>query len=50
MDRAIEGLIQRNLKIWADVEDKICFDQTLNLGVGVDLRPCSRDDLLTERP
>ena len=30
-----EGINQRNLKIGADVADKICFGRTKNLGAGV---------------
>ena len=30
-----EGINQRNLKIWADVADKICFGRTQQLGMGV---------------
>ena len=44
-----EGINQINLKIWADVADKICFGRK-NLGVGVDFRPCSEGDFLTGRP
>ena len=29
-----EGINQRNLKIWADVSDKICFSRTLKFGTG----------------
>ena len=44
----IEGMIQRNLKIWTDVADKICFGRIpKNLGVGDDYRPCSEGDFLT---
>ena len=46
-----EGINQRNLKIWADVADKICLGcwaVPKNLGVGVDFRPCSEGDFLTE--
>ena len=45
-----EGMNQRNLKIWANVVDKICFGRTKNLGVGVDFRPCSEGNFLTGRP
>ena len=39
-----EGMIQRNLKIWADVAVPKDF------GVGVDFWPCSDGDFLTGRP
>ena len=43
-----EGINQRNLKIWADVADKIYFGRLpINLGVGVDFQLCS-DNLLTK--
>ena len=44
-----EGINQRNLKIWADVADKICFGRTQQLGMGVNFRPCSDGDFLTGR-
>ena len=44
-----EGIHQRNLKIRADVADKICFNRPKNLGVGVDFRPFSEGDFLTVR-
>ena len=43
-----EGINQRNLKIWADVADKICVDIPKNLGV--DFRPCSEGNFLTGSP
>ena len=46
-----EGINQRNLKIWADPADKICFGRNyINLGLGFDFRPCSEDNFLTGRP
>ena len=30
-----ERINQRNLKFWADVADKICFDRTYNFGIGI---------------
>ena len=45
-----EGKNQKNLKIWADVADKLCLAVPKNLGVGVDFRPCSEGDFLTGRP
>ena len=29
-----EGINQRNLKIWVDVADKICFGRTEKFGIG----------------
>ena len=29
-----EGINQINLKIWADVADKICFGRTYKFGIG----------------
>ena len=34
-----EGINQRNLKLWAEMADKICFDRPKNLGLGLDFRP-----------
>ena len=31
---ANEGINQRNLKIWANVADKICFGRTKKFGIG----------------
>ena len=45
-----EGINQRNLKIWADVADKISMAVPKNLGVGVDFRRCREGDFLTDRP
>ena len=46
-----EGINQRNLKIWADVADKIYASAVpKNLGLGVDFRPCIEGDFLTGRP
>ena len=45
-----ESINQRNLKIMADVADKICFGRTKILGVGVDFQLCSEGDFLTGRP
>ena len=36
-----ESINQRNLKIWAAVADKICSALSKNLGLGVELWPCS---------
>ena len=44
-----EVINQRNLKIWADVADKICFGRTQQLGMGVNFRPCSDGDFPTGR-
>ena len=47
-----EGVNPRNLTIWADVADKICFGHTYlpkHLRVGVDFWPCSEGDFLTGR-
>ena len=45
-----EGINQRNLKIWADVADKLYASAVRkNLGVGVDFRPCSEGDFLIGR-
>ena len=44
-----EGINQRNLKIWANVTNKICLVPK-NLRVGVDFRPCSEGDFLTGHP
>ena len=41
-----EGINQRNMKIWADVADKICFGRTY-MAVGVDFRLYREDELLT---
>ena len=30
-----EGINQRNLKIWADAADKICFGLTYKFGIGI---------------
>ena len=30
-----EGIIQGNLKCWADVADKICFGRTYKFGIGI---------------
>ena len=30
-----EGINQRNLKIWADVADKICFHRNYKFGIGI---------------
>ena len=30
-----EGINQRNLKIWADVADKMCFGRTYKFGIGI---------------
>ena len=43
-----EGINQRNLKIWADVADKYASAVPKNLGVGVEFRPCSEGNFLTE--
>ena len=46
-----EGINQRNLKIWADVADKICFSRNLNIWEWVvDFRPCSEGNFLSGRP
>jgi hypothetical protein len=45
-----EGIIQRNLKFWADVADKKCSAIPKNLGLGFDFRPCSEGDFLTGCP
>ena len=46
-----EGINQRNLKIWADVADKIYASAVpTNLGLGFDFRPCSEGSFLTRRP
>ena len=45
-----EGKNQRNLKIRADVADKISLAVPKNLGVGVDFRLCSEGDFFTGRP
>ena len=31
-----EGIIQRYLKNWADVADKICFGRTQQFGIGIE--------------
>ena len=31
-----EGINQRNLKIWADAADKICFGRTKKFGIGIE--------------
>ena len=31
-----EGINQRNMKIWVDVADKICFCHTLKFGIGIE--------------
>ena len=36
----VEGIHKRNLKIWANVADKIFLALPQDLGVGVDFRPC----------
>ena len=43
-----EGINQRNLKIWANAADKICFGHK-NLGLGFDFWPCSEGNFLTGR-
>ena len=43
----IFGINRRNLKIWVDVADKICFGVPENLEVGVGFWPCSEGDFLT---
>ena len=45
-----EGINQKHLKFWADVEDKYGLVVTKNLGVGVDFPPCSEGDFFTGRP
>ena len=46
-----EGINQRNLKVWADVADKIYASAVpKSLGLGFDFRPCSEDDFLTGCP
>ena len=30
-----EGMNQRNLKLWANVVDKICFGSTYKFGIGI---------------
>ena len=45
-----EGINQINLKIWADVANKICFGLPKNIGVGVDFRPCREGDCLYGHP
>ena len=30
-----EGINQRNMKLWADVADKICFGRTYKFGIGI---------------
>ena len=45
-----EGINQRNLKLWAEMADKICFDRPKNLGLGLDFRPCSEGDFPTGCP
>ena len=45
-----KGINQRNLKIWADVADKICFGRTKKSGSGSEFRPCNEGDFLTGRP
>ena len=31
-----EGINQRNLKVWADEADKICFGRTYKFGIGIE--------------
>ena len=31
-----EGINQLNLKIWANVADKICFGRTIKFGIGIE--------------
>ena len=45
-----EGINERNLKIWANVQTKNASAVPKDLGEGVDFRPCSEDDFLTGRP
>ena len=45
-----EGINQRNLKIWADVQTKYASAVPKNLGVRVDFGPCSEGYCLTRRP
>ena len=45
-----EGINQRNLKIWADVQTKYASAVPKNLGVGVNFRPCSEGYFLSGRP
>ena len=45
-----EGINQRNLKIWADVADKIFLGLPKYLGVGVDFRSFSEGDFLSGCP
>ena len=44
-----EGIYQRNLKMWANVSNKICFGVSKNLEVGLDFLLCSEGDFLTGR-
>ena len=46
----IEGINQRNLKFWADVATKYASAVPIDLGLGFDFRPCSKDNFLTGRP